>query len=125
MSDIEAIVQAYGAAWADVGKSERRRLLDFAWSERGIYQDPTVEIVGRDALEAHIAEFQKRSPDSKIALTSRAQYHHGRVHFTWAVIRADGTTTLEGRDFGELDSEGRLCRIVGFFGPPPPLMASK
>jgi hypothetical protein len=30
---------------------------------------------------------------------------------------ADGKVFLEGIDFGELNSDGKLHRIVGFFGP--------
>jgi hypothetical protein len=119
MRDIETVVRSYGAAWMDVSEAERRRLLEFAWSEAGLYQDPTAEVAGREALIRHIAVFQERSPNSKLSLTSGAQHHHGQIHFTWAIVGPDGTTILEGRDFGELDRDGRLCRIVGFFGPPP------
>ena len=121
MSDIEAVVRAYGAAWASAEEDERRRLLELAWSETGIYQDPTADVVGRKALIQHIAGFQRRMPHSRIVLTSGVQHHHGRVHFTWEITNPDGRVTLEGRDFGELDGDGRLCRIVGFFGPPPSL----
>ena len=33
------------------------------------------------------------------------------------MILADGKSLPEGIDFGELSSEGKLRRIVGFFGP--------
>jgi hypothetical protein len=32
---------------------------------------------------------------------------------------ADGSVALEGMDFGEVDGQGALRRIVGFFGPLP------
>jgi hypothetical protein len=121
MSGVDAVVGAYGAAWMDVDDAERRRLLEIAWSEDGVYQDPTADVSGREALVQHIAGFRKRLPGSKIVITSGVDHHHGKFHFLWKMIGPDGRTTLEGRDFGELDRDGRICRIAGFFGPPPPL----
>jgi hypothetical protein len=34
------------------------------------------------------------------------------------MARPDGSTLMEGMDFGELDSSGRLVRIVSFFDMP-------
>jgi len=121
MSGVDAVVSAYGAAWMAVDDDERRRLLEIAWSEDGVYQDPTVDVSGREALLQHIAGFRQRLPGSKIVITSGVDHHHGKIHFLWKMIGLDGETTVEGRDFGELDRNGRICRIVGFFGPPPTL----
>jgi hypothetical protein len=121
MADIDEVVAAYGAAWLEGDHAERQRLLEIAWSEDGTYQDPTADISGREALAQHIASFQKRMPGSSIIITSGVDHHHGKFHFQWKMVGAAGQTTLEGRDFGELDETGRIRRIVGFFGSPPPL----
>src|SRR5271156_6309744 len=121
MTGIDEIVSAYGAAWADVDDAQRRRLLEIAWSEDGVYQDPTADISGREALAQHIAGFRKRLPGSTIVITSGVDHHHGKFHFLWKMIGSEGQTVLEGRDFGELDRNGRIRCIAGFFGPPPPL----
>jgi hypothetical protein len=42
------------------------------------------------------------------------------LRFSWRLIQPDGTA-IEGMDFGELDGDGRIKRIVGFFGPFTPL----
>ena len=119
MSDIDTIVGAYGAAWLEKDEAARQRLLEQAWSEEGIYQDPTAEVSGRDALARHIAGFHARFPDTRIVLTSGVAHHHGKIHFTWKLVTRDGATVSQGRDFGELDNDGRIRRIVGFFGDPP------
>jgi hypothetical protein len=121
MNGVDAVVRAYGAAWMDVDNDERRRLLEMAWSEDGVYQDPTADVSGREALVQHIVGFRQRLPGSKIVITSGVDHHHGKIHFLWKMIGPDGQTTLEGRDFGELDRNGRICRIAGFFGSPPML----
>ena len=45
--------------------------------------------------------------------------HHNVVRFLWRLVRADGTCGDTSIDFGEVGPDGRLVKIVGFFGPPP------
>jgi len=120
MAAIDEVVSAYGAAWLEKEDAGRLRLLEIAVSDEFLYQDPTAEIVGRKALAEHIAGFQKRMPGAAIHITSGADHHHNRFHFEWRMVDPVGQTTLEGRDFGELDRNGQIRLIVGFFGPPPP-----
>jgi hypothetical protein len=49
--------------------------------------------------------------------TALTPTHHEKFRFTWRMVLADGKVFLEGIDFGELNSDGKLHRIVGFFGP--------
>lgn len=46
--------------------------------------------------------------------------HHEKLRFTWRMLFADGKVYVEGIDFGELSTDGKLDRIVGFFGPLAP-----
>ena len=41
--------------------------------------------------------------------------------FAWKFVGGDGKTVMEGIDFGALGPDGKLQRIVGFFGPIKPL----
>ena len=118
---IDEVVATYGAAWNEPDLAARQRLLEKAWSATGTYTDPTVHLEGRDALAQHIAGFQKGLPGATIVPTSHADVHHGRLRFTWRLVKADGSTLTEGVDFGELDAEGRIQKIIGFFGPYRPL----
>lgn len=113
------VIAAYGAAWNEPDEARRRKLLDASWADGGVYTDPTAHVEGRDALAAHIAAFQRQMPGARIRSTSGVDEHHGRLRFMWAMDGADGKVAVEGIDFGELGPDGRLTRIVGFFGPPP------
>ena len=119
MSDAAQAVADYGAAWETTDAGARRALLERCWAEDGIYQDPTAEVCGRAALDAHIARFFAQMPGCRIVLTSGVQVHHDKVHFTWKMTGPDGETRMAGRDFGAVDGEGRLVSITGFFGEPP------
>ena len=112
-------VRLYAAAWNEPDAGKRLALLERSWAEDGVYVDPTVELSGRQALSDHIAGVQAKRPGARIALTSGTDEHHGLLRFNWRLIQADGTEGAESIDFGELDDDGRLSRIVGFFGPPP------
>ena len=47
--------------------------------------------------------------------------HHNVVRFLWRLVRADGSCGDTSIDFGEVGPDGRLVKIVGFFGAPPAL----
>jgi hypothetical protein len=64
--------------------------------------------VGQEALIAHIGGFHERVPGARVASITG-----------WQMPGPGATVTLEGMDFGELGDDGRLKRIVGFFGPFP------
>lgn len=115
-----AIVAAYVDAWNTGDEAERRRLLETSFADAGTYTDPAVDLAGRDALAEHAAAFGRRWPGARIELTSGIDHHHGLIRFGWRVAGPDGATLREGVDFAEIASDGRLRRIVGFFGPLPP-----
>ncbi len=122
--EVTKVVGAYGAAWNEPDEASRRKLLEAAWSDDGVYCDPTAEVVGREALVAHIAGFHGQFAGGRIDLTSGVDEHDGWLRFAWTVVGADGSTLMDGFDIGQLAPDGRLARIVGFFGPFPPLDAS-
>ena len=47
--DPTSVVEAYGEAWNVPDQEIRRSLLERAWSDDGVYCDPTATVAGRDA----------------------------------------------------------------------------
>lgn len=114
-----AVVAGYCAAWGERDAVRRDSLLRVVWADDGRYLDPSpVELHGRAALSAHIQRFLAETPGLQWAC-SAPQFHHGSLRFTWMMRGADGRLIADGMDFGELGPDGRLRRIVGFFGAPP------
>src|SRR5262245_9290550 len=118
---LDDLVKGYSAAWNEPDAQHRRELLEKVWASEGTYTDPQSHVEGREALVEHIGRFLKNSPGARIIQSSRADYHHGMFRFTWKFIGGDGKTVMEGIDFGAVGADGRLQRIVGFFGPIKPL----
>ena len=118
---IIAAVNAYMAAWHEPDEAKRLALLARCWSERGRYVDPNVDLQGRPALAQHIAKVQASRPGARLEFMSAIDVHHNVVRFLWRLVRADGTFGDVSIDFGEVDGDGRLVLIAGFFGPAPKL----
>ena len=120
---VNEVVTAYGAAWNETDEAARRKLLDDGWADDAVYCDPTATINGRDALVAHIAGFHQQFPGARIDQASGVDEHDGWLRFAWRMVGPDGATIMDGFDVGELGTDGRLRRIIGFFGPFPSLDA--
>jgi hypothetical protein len=120
---VSEVVAAYGAAWNETDEAARCKLLEEGWADDAVYCDPTAIVNGRDALVAHISGFQQMFPGARIDQASGVDEHDGWLRFAWTMVCADGATIMDGFDCGELASDGRLRRIVGFVGPFPPLDA--
>ena len=119
MPSIPDTIAAYIAAWAEKDETKRRALIEQAWADDGLYVDPVAEGRGRDALNQIIAGFHAQQPGARIDLASGIDQHHNQVRFAWNFVQADGTIAIEGIDAGELADDGRITRIVGFWGAPP------
>jgi hypothetical protein len=112
----EWLVATYAAAWHETDARARRALIEQCWAPAGTYTDPTATVTGREALCDHIAAFHERRPGHRILITSPIDGHASHVRFAWAMRAPDGSTVLDGMDYAEIDDEGRISRIVGFFG---------
>ncbi len=117
---ITKVVTHYMAAWNEREAAARDTLLEACWSDGGVYVDPNVSLTGREALGGHIAKVQASRPGARLAFMSGIDVHHDVVRFLWRQVRADGGCGDTSIDFGEIGPDGRLVKIVGFFGAPPP-----
>jgi SnoaL-like domain len=116
---IGSIVQRYVAAWNETDVVSRADMIESCWAIGGIYIDPSVHLVGRDALSLHITSVQARRPGARVELVSGIDAHHQVLRFEWRVVQSDGTCGLTSTDFGEVSDDGLLSKIIGFFGPAP------
>ena len=117
---IAKIVTQYMAAWNEPEAAARNTLLEQCWSDGGVYVDPNVSLTGREALGGHIATVQASRPGARPEFMSGIDVHHNLVRFLWRLVRADGSCGDTSIDFGEVGPDGRLVKIVGFFGAAAP-----
>ncbi len=118
MNETEA-VRAYRAAWNEDDKYRRLDLLEISMIEAASFVSPLGEHVGRDAVADLIGRFRRRSPDVSFVITSGVDAHHNVMRFKWEVRASDGSVVSRGIQVAEQADDGRLSRVIDFFGPPP------
>ena len=117
----KASLELYFQAWAESDEAARRSLLEKGWAEDGTYTDPTAHVEGREALVQHIEAFKSNEElkGFRIEQSTGIDLHHRSFRFGWEMKDPSGNVVTPGIDYGEFDSEGRITKIVGFFGPFP------
>ena len=108
-------IGAYGEAWTEPDPARRLALLERAWAPDAVYCDPLALVQGRQALSEHIGQTQDGLQGGRIEVTAEAVRHHDSAHFPWALRDAAGATVMTGFDVVQLDDEGRITRLTGFF----------
>ncbi len=106
------------AAWNESDPSRVRAHLEKALAPDAVFIDPGIETHGIDEFEANVHEVHGRIPGAVYSRTSGVDAHHRVVRYEWAIHR-DGELLLPGFDVTELDEQGRVARVLGFFGPLP------
>jgi hypothetical protein len=107
-----AALDAYVAAWNEPNATERLTLLD-AFAVHGRYVDPTVDVVGREAFAAHLTGFRAAQPATTFERTGLTRRAGNRYLFEW--VMTNGSTSTPGTDIIQLDDEGRVQFVAGFF----------
>jgi len=110
------IVDLYCAAWSDPDAVRRKQLLYAACVAHVGYIDPRARTSTADELLEHIAGILARRPGATVARTSAVDEHHGLARFCWHVVDADGAVLLDGLDIVEFAADGKIARVIGFFG---------
>ena len=115
------VIETYDQAWNTSGDDERRDLLQAALTEDCEMVEPRGRFAGRDAIIERIAGFCHRFPGARVDITTNIDEHNGFARYGWTVVEPDGARILDGIDVIERAADGRLRRIVMFFGPLQPL----
>jgi hypothetical protein len=119
MTDHEAterLIDLYCSVWNEADPARRAAILEPIWGEDATYTDPRSDLRGAAELLAHIAGIVSAREGAQILRTSVVDTHHRLARFEWQAVDAAGTTLLDGVDFVEIAPDGRIRKVVGFFG---------
>lgn len=100
----------------DLGKV--RAYIEEIFSEDVIFIDPANSIVGHEAFEKMVREFRTGLPDAVCSHSSGVDAHHGLHRYHWEIHQGD-ELFISGFDVTEIDSDGMISRVEGFFGSIP------
>lgn len=113
---IDRHLEAY--ALADAGR--RNDLVASSWNLDGTLTDPPLAGRGHAEISALAEVVLTHYAGHRFERTTAVDTHHEFARYGWDLVGSDGTIAVSGTDFVELDDQGKLLRIVGFFGPMEP-----
>jgi hypothetical protein len=123
--DMDALVKDYFLAWREADPVKREKLLAKVWAPDGVYLSSQTEVKGRQKLGEYMGLVWQIAPSHRVIETSTVEIHHSTFRYAWRAVLPDGTLVDEGMDFGEIDKNGRIRRLVVFFGPSNPKTGEK
>jgi len=114
---IDMHLQAYAMADAQ----RRDALVAAAWNADGELLDPPIEGRGRAEISALADVVLTHYAGHRFVRTTAVDAHHGFARYGWELTGPDGAVAVSGIDVVQFDDDGKLLRIVGFFGPLEPV----
>ncbi len=106
------------AAWNESDPHKVRAHLDRALAEDVQFIDPSTTTNGIDEFEANVHEVQANLPHAAYSRSSGVDSHNNLHRYHWQITR-DGEILLPGFDVTEVNDEGKVIRVLGFFGSLP------
>ena len=116
MADITNTIDTHLAGYCEPDQAKRADLLSAAWTSAGELIDPPLEGRGVDAIGDLVDAVLTHYPEHRFQRTTAVDEHHGFARYGWALVSAEGTAAVTGTDFAQVDEDGKLMRVIGFFG---------
>ena len=114
--DLTNLIDTHLAAYCDADADRRAALVAEVWSTDGSLIDPPFDGTGREAIAAMTDVVLAHYPGHAFRRTTVVDAHHKFARYGWELVASDGAVAISGTDVVELAADGRLGRIIGFFG---------
>ena len=114
---MDPVISSYDRAWNAASDDERRALLEDALTDDCELVEPRGRFAGQEAIAERINGFARRFPGARVDIITDVDEHNGFARYEWTIVDGDGAPVLDGTDVVERAADGRLRRIVMFFGP--------
>jgi GNAT superfamily N-acetyltransferase len=112
-------LRVYESLWAETDPTRCAGLIARCLAENIEIIGPGYRLVGRAAVAAEVVRFHRERPGSKALMASGIDAHSGWARFEVKVVNGQGATVDEGWDVVEFGTDGRIRRVVSFWGPLP------
>jgi len=114
--EITRIVDLHLAGYCEPDAAKRAELVAAAWSADGTLMDPPFEGTGHAAIAALADAVLQHFPAHTFRRTTAVDHHHGVGRYGWELVSAAGEVSVGGIDIVDIAADGKLQRVVGFFG---------
>lgn len=119
MHDVTATVDGHLSAYTEPDRARRDELIARVWAADGRLIDPPLAGHGHDEISAMAEALLAQFAGHTFRRVSGVDVHHDQLRYAWELVGPDGAVAVAGVDIGELADDGRLRRVVGFFGDLP------
>ena len=113
---MDAVIESYDQAWNAVDSDHRRRAVELCLTEDCELIEPRGTFSGRNAILDRINGFAERFPGARVEITTNVDEHHAVARYGWRIVDNEDKHLLDGIDVVDRDGEGKIRRIVMFFG---------
>ena len=115
---LTAVIDSHLEAYALADADRRNAIVSASWNaDDGELTDPPMAGRGHAEISALADVVVTHYAGHRFERTTAVDAHHAFARYGWNLVAPDGSVAVSGTDFVEFDDEGRLLRIVGFFGP--------
>jgi uncharacterized protein YndB with AHSA1/START domain len=115
-ADAAGLVDRYFALWAEPDASARRAALAEVAVETVILHDAFSCTSGVDDLSEHLSAAQAHMPGVRLTRVGDPRQCQGTVLVNWTATGPDGAPRGSGTNVFDLAPDGRIARVVGFWG---------
>jgi uncharacterized protein YndB with AHSA1/START domain len=109
-------VDAFFAAWSEKDDARRRTTLSTIATDDLTFADAFSCTAGIDDLVAHLAAAQLHMPGVVLERSGEVRHCQGTAVVDWVANGPDGAPRGRGTNVFELAADGRIARVVGFWG---------
>jgi uncharacterized protein YndB with AHSA1/START domain len=104
------------AAWNEADGDARRRAFAACAAEAVAFADVFSQTAGLDDLNAHVTAAKFHMPGITVERTGAPRQCQGAAIVDWAARGPDGRAAGSGTNLFEFTPDGRIARVVGFWG---------
>ena len=123
MTDIATTVDTHLEAYAETDPARRADLIARVWLPEGELIDPPLEGKGHDGIAEMASAVLEHFPGHTFRRTTAVDSHHDVARYGWELVAPDGAVAMAGLDVAEFGADGRITRVLGFFGDLQPAQA--
>lgn len=123
-SRVEEVLRAYAAIWAEPDAVRRDEFLAQSLLSDAEVIGPGYQFKGHRAISAEVERFLHHDPGSRPVFSSGYVAHHNVARFTVAMLDRQDVVVAEGEDIVEFAEDGRIARVITFWGALPPVPES-
>jgi uncharacterized protein YndB with AHSA1/START domain len=109
-------VDAFLSAWGDPDAPTRRRLLESCAAPEIVLRDAYSATDGLEDLLAQLEAVQTFMPGVSLTRDGEVLLSHGTAFARWTAKKSSGETFGRGTNVYDLAPDGKIARVVGFWG---------